>query len=278
MRPGTRVCCRAVVTGLLVVLTACRDAARPPAGETADVLVTVGAGTIAAPASASPGWRRVRVDETDGEHIVVAFRLPVNATSEDVAAFVAALDTAPATPRSGVAIGGPEVGAHGDVVLHLTTGVYVLACVRRGENGHRHASSGESTVLRVPSDTTANPAFAAPPPSTHNVRLVDFAYVGPDQWAPGPQFLRIENTGLQDHQLRVARLRDGATLQMWMQADDPDTVATALVGMARLGPGQVAYLPVTLTTGTYIAYCLITDGATKRPHVELGMLRSYQVP
>jgi hypothetical protein len=269
---------RAVVAGLFGVLAACRGEARPSAGETAEVSVTVSTGAIAAPDAVSPGWRRVHVEETDGAHIVVAFRLPTTTTPEEVSAFVAALDTAAATPRSGVAIGGPEVGARGDVVLQLTPGVYVLACVRRGDDGHRHASRGESTVIHVASATAADTIFAAPPPSSQNVRLVDFAYVGPDRWAPGAQLLRIENTGLQDHQLRVARLRDGATLQMWMQADDPDTVATAIVGMARLGPGQVAYLPVNLTTGTYVAYCLVTDGATKRPHVELGMFRTYQVP
>ena len=107
---------------------------------------------------------------------------------------------------------------------------------------------------------------------------IPFAYIGPDHWAPGAQLLRIENTGKQDHQLRLARLRDGASLKAWTTADDPETVATTLLGMARLGPGEVAYLPVDLTPGTYIAYCLVADMTTKRPHVELGMLRAIQVP
>lgn len=249
--------------------------ARTSANALADVAVTVRAGTITAPDSVSPGWRRVRVDETDGEHIVVVFRLP---TATDVPAFVAALDTAPATPRPGIAMGGPEVGAQGEVVVHLTPGVYVLACVRRGDDGHRHASAGESRILYVRAAAAADSAFSAPPPSTQAVRMVDFAYVGPEHWVPGAQLLRIENTGPQEHQLRLARLRAGGTLQAWMTADDPDTVATAVVGMARVGAGEVAYLPIDLTPGSYIAYCLVTDGATKRPHVELGMMRAIQVP
>ena len=63
-----------------------------------------------------------------------------------------------------------------------------------------------------------------------------------------------------------------------MTADDPDTVATTVAVMARVGAGEVAYLPVTLTSGTYIAYCLVADATTKRPHLELGMLRAIQVP
>jgi hypothetical protein len=161
------------------------------------------------------------------------------------------------------------------VIVHLTPGIYVLACVRRGEDGHRHARSGESTVLQVRSATSMD---AAPPPSTQAVRLVDFAYVGPDHWASGVQLLRIENTGQQDHQLRLARLHPKASLQAWMTADDPNTVAPTVAGMARIGPGEVAYLPVDLSPGKYIAYCLVADMATKRPHVELGMLRAIQVP
>lgn len=271
-----RACCSAVGVGVVAVFAACGASARTPSGASVDVPVTVRTGTITAPDSVRPGWRRVAVDETEGEHIVVVFRLP--STTTDVAAFVAALDTAPATPSPGVAIGGPEVGASGEVIVHLTPGVYVLACVRRGKDGHRHASTGEARLLQVRSATAMDSVFATPPPSSQTVRLVDFAYVGPDHWAPGAQLLRIENTGPQDHQLRLARLRNGASVQMWMTADDPDTVATTVVGMARVSAGEVAYLPVDLTPGSYIAYCLVTDGATKRPHVELGMLRAIQVP
>jgi hypothetical protein len=267
----------AVMVGIFGALAACGSAARSPRAAPADVQVTVRSGAITAPDSVRPGWSRVRVDETGGEHIVVVFRLPAIATAADADAFVAALDTAPATPHPGVAIGGPEVGQRGDVIVHLAPGVYVLACVRRGDDGHRHARSGEATVLHVRAATVADTAFAAPPYSTQSVRLVDFAYVGPDHWAPGAQLLRIENTGPQDHQLRLARVRDGASVQAWMTADDPETVATTIVGMARVGAGEVAYLPIDLTPGTYIAYCLVTDGATKRSHVELGMFRAIRV-
>jgi hypothetical protein len=266
-----------VVVGLLAVL-ACGDPSHTATRAAADVQVTVRTAAIVAPDSVSPGWRRVHVDETDGAHIVVVFRMPATTTTDDVAAFVSALDTAPATPLPGVALGGPEVGARGDVIVHLTPGVYVLACVRRGEDGHRHARSGEYRVLHARSAEAADSVFAAPPAVTQEVRLVDFAYVGPDHWAPGVQVLRIENTGRQDHQVRLARLRDGASLQAWMMSDDPDTVATAIAGMARVGPGQVAYLPVTLPPGRYVLSCLVADLRTKRPHVELGMVREIYVP
>lgn len=260
---------------LCAILIACTDTGRSTADAANAVTVTVRQGTISAPNSSRAGWIRLRVAEVDGEHIVVAFRLPANSSPAAITAFIAALDTAIATPPPAVAIGGPEIGSQGEVIVNLAPASYVLACVRRGEDGHRHAISGESTVLHVRRNATDS--ALASPTGTHTIQLADFAYVGADQWASGAQLLRVENTGKQDHQLRLARLRDGATLQTWMSADDPNTVATNVAGMARLGAGEVAYLPVTLTPGSYVVYCLVADPNSKRQHVELGMMRAIQV-
>ena len=87
-------------------------APRAPASTPGVVQVSVRPGAISAPDSLPAGWTRVRVEESGGEHIVVVFR-PTTATASAsaVTAFLAALDTAPVTPRPGVALGGPEVDA-----------------------------------------------------------------------------------------------------------------------------------------------------------------------
>ena len=263
---------------LVVGLASCRDVPRAPDDGLSEVQVNVRSGAIIAPDSARAGWTRVSVSEAEDAHIVVIFRLPATTTESDVRAFVAALDTAPSTPPPGTAIGGPEVGTEGSVIVQLTPGVYVLACVRRDDDGHRHASRGETRMLTVRSAALVDSAAAGPPPSTHTLRMVDFAYIGADRVQAGPQLIRIENAGKQDHQVRLARLRKGASLQSWMSAEDPESIATTMAGMARVGPGEVAYLPVDLTSGSYVAYCLIADANTKRPHVALGMLRAIEVP
>ncbi|AMW06148.1 hypothetical protein GEMMAAP_17865 [Gemmatimonas phototrophica] len=268
---------RAIVA-MCVAFTACRDHVPTPASSPTGVTIVARSGNLSAPDTVPPGWLPLHLEEAEGRHIVVAFRLPANATAPEVSAFVEALDTAPATPAPGVATGGLENGALGDVVVHFTPGVYVLACVRRGDDGHRHVRNGESRVLHVRPATLADSAAATAPRHTHVVGMVDFAYVGPEQWTAGPQLLRVENTGKQDHQLRLSRLREGASLGDWMQAENPDSLAITMAGMARVSPGEVAYLPVTLMKGTYVAYCLVADGASKRPHIELGMLRAIQVP
>jgi len=107
--------------------------------------------------------------------------------------------------------------------------------------------------------------------------MVDFAYVGPERWPAGSHMLRVQNGGSQEHQLRLARLRPGSSLNDWMNAGDPNKIATPIAGVARLGPGGVAYLPVELAAGDYVAYCLITDRKSGRTHVELGMFRGIKV-
>jgi hypothetical protein len=112
---------------------------------------------------------------------------------------------------------------------------------------------------------------------TQAVRMVDFAYPGPDRWAAGSHVLGVSNEGPQDHQLRLARLRPGSTVGDWMKAEDPGEHATDVAGVARLGAGAVAYLPVELPAGDYVAYCVIPDARSGRPHVELGMFRAIHV-
>jgi hypothetical protein len=260
-------------TILLLLLAGCgpRDTARVAAG-TADLLVTIQARTITAPDSIEPGWRRVRVLEDGAGHIVVIFRLPEAGPDDGVAAFLAALDTARATPQPAVALGGPEVGDSGEVVVHLTPGRYLLGCVRRGSGRHRHASTGEATVVTVTGSTRDH---ESPPAATQELGMVEFAYVGPERWPAGVHLLRLDNKGKQDHQLRLSLLEPGATLQDWFDSDGD--VGTAVSGVARMGPGAVAFLPVELAAGTYVAYCLIPDPVSGRAHVEMGMARAILV-
>jgi hypothetical protein len=103
----------------------------------------------------------------------------------------------------------------------------------------------------------------------------DFAYAGPEQWRAGPQLIRVENAGHQDHQIRLARLNPGKSVSDWMKAGD--AASRTISGVARMGPGQVAYLPVELIPGNYVIYCLITDPGSGKPHLALGMFRAIPV-
>ena len=251
-----------------------QEAARPAPAP--DILVSVARDTIAAPDTVNPGWNRLRVEEDGAGHIVVIFRLSSAASAAEVKSFLIAFDTAASTPKSGVAMGGPEVGDVGEVIVNLTPGRYVIGCVRSGTDGHRHAATGEAKVLVV-RKKKPDLAHASPPRVARHVRLLDFAFQADDTWPAGPQIIRVENAGHQDHQLRLVRLREGSTMSDWMTAKQPGQLGKAIAGMARIGPGEVAYLPADLPAGTYVAHCLVTDPATGRQHVQLGMLRSITI-
>ena len=79
----------------------------------------------------------MRVEEDGGGHRLVIFRLSASMSDADIRTFLAALDTANATPAPALALGGPEVGDTGDVIVQLVPGRYVLGCVRRGGDGLR---------------------------------------------------------------------------------------------------------------------------------------------
>lgn len=262
----------------------------------APLVVSIRDGALSAPSAIDAGWHRLHVTAEVGSHIVVAYRVPSSADAADLAALMSVIDTARATPAYARALGGVEGSAGGDVILAFTPGRYVLACLSRGDDDHRHAAKGEHSTFTVTDAGTDSSVRAPEPQATAHLGLVDFAYTGPEVWtAPAhantnahanargapdstaTYMLRVENTGRQDHQVRIERLLNGATARTWLSADDRANISQYVGGIARMGTGAVAYLPMRLAPGTYVVYCLVPDAASRTPHIELGMLREVTV-
>jgi hypothetical protein len=268
----------------LCSLASCtRDAGQPEQGESRtnapdiapDIAIKVGDGTLTMPDTIPAGWRRVRVTETGATHIVVFFRLPAESSESSVQLFLNALDSTANTPAPAVALGGPEIGTVGDVVLQITPGRYVVACVARRDENHRHASAGEArTVIAIDAKDAVGHSS---PVATVQVDMIDFAYTGEQSWPSGTQLIRVVNNGTQDHQLRIARVADGVTLRQIMEADDPRSMMTGVAGVARMSAGQEARLPIDLAPGNYLLSCLVADPKSRRSHAELGMVRMVRV-
>ena len=254
----------------VLVSAACRGSAPP---DPHAITVSVSSRGIAAPDTARAGWTRLRVEENRGGHVVVVFRIPADLSPEGVQAFLAAMDTAAMTPSVATALGGPEVDNAGEVFLDLAAGRYLLGCVSRGDDGHRHLAGDEWKVMEV----VAGDGMGTAPVATHVVRMGDFAFGGAAAWSAGEQVLQVVNGGRQDHQMRIDRLHPGISLQAWLAAPENASVSTPVAGAARMGPGQIVYLPVALERGEYVLYCLVPDTASGRMHVELGMFRGIKV-
>lgn len=234
--------------------------------------VVIGAGLVTAPDSLPSGWTRIRMRTEGPNHAAALFRLPPGTSKAKLAAFLANLDTAGGTPVGALALGGRIAGDDGEIVVALTPGQYVFTCLIKGENGHRHGIAGESRYLVV----TARAKASSKPRAPVAMRMTDFAYAGPDRWPAGSYNVRVENVGRQDHQFRVSRLPPGVTLETLVRSGNPRSLVTAVTGIGRMGPG-VTYLPVTLTPGQYVLFCLVHDPATGQTHDKLGMYRVIRV-
>jgi uncharacterized cupredoxin-like copper-binding protein len=89
--------------------------------------------------------------------------------------------------------------------------------------------------------------------------------------------IKIVNSGREDHQVRIERLREGVTVMDWINAEGDEDVSEPIAGVARTSPGQTVYLPLDLTPGTYVLYCLIPAASSGAPHAEIGMIRGITV-
>lgn len=232
--------------------------------------VTLDNGALRGPTTAHSGWTTIRVRGTDSlRHWAVAFQLDA---STDPAAFVAAFDTARGTPKGAVALGGPD-GASTEAIINLPAGRILFACPHRHTTGRRHATVGEWQVVTVERAPRNLPA----PTAGISVEAMDFAFSAPSDWPRGPSLIELSNKGKHDHLLLIAKLKPGIDLAAYTAAKDVKTVSEPAVGVARLGPGQRAFVPVTLTRGHYIIFCRIVDETTQRRHDELGMMREIVV-
>ncbi|MEO8564382.1 MAG: hypothetical protein ABI601_20075 [bacterium] len=250
--------------------------ALPSASWLTALSVAVRKDAIEAPDSIGSGWTRLHLDKEKGRHVVVLFRLR---DGVEPTAFLAALDTARMTPSTGLAVGGPEVVRNAEVVMDLTPGRYVLACMVRDTIGaRRHLVTGESKAFVVTPRRSANRATAKPPSASTEVHMMDFAYRAPERWRRGAQWVRVSNEGKEDHLLLIARLRDGATLREWATATLTDTVvAKPLTGVARTSPGGVVYLPLSLSPGRYVLHCRVQHSVSGMLHEKMGMFKEITV-
>jgi hypothetical protein len=111
--------------------------------------------------------------------------------------------------------------------------------------------------------------------ATQKVTMADFAYGAEATWPAGAHLLHVENTGRQDHHLRMDRLPPGADLQQWLASEGE--IGEPVAGVARTSPGESVYLPAQLPPGSYVLYCLIPEAGSGTPHAAMGMFRALTV-
>ena len=266
---------RKILLVSLVASLAIPETARPivSVGTENRLLVKIAAGKVTAPDSVQSGWTRIAMVTSGTNHAPALFRLPPGVTKRNLDAFATALDTSHATPTGALAMGGRIAGDNGEVIVDIEPGNYVLTCLTKNDSGHRHGIAGESKILVV---TRAHSQVSGPPRATVAMKMTDFAYTGPERWPAGSYLVRVENVGRQDHQLRIARLPATVNFEQVVRSDNPRGLVKPVAGIGRMGP-SVTYLPVRLTPGRYVLFCLVHDPGTGLTHNKLGMFRQISV-
>jgi uncharacterized cupredoxin-like copper-binding protein len=112
----------------------------------------------------------------------------------------------------------------------------------------------------------------------------DYAFQAPATLRPGRTLFVFENRGRVDHEMILARLKPGVTLQqaleMQRSGGDPKEVMDAGAGVLFADPGEISpgTLLVDLAPGrTYALLCFFRDAEQAPPHAAMGMVASFQV-
>ena len=171
-------------------------------------------------------------------------------------------------------------GASSEVTLDLREGTYVALCFIASPDGLPHLAKG----MVKPFQVTAPPMPAAPQPTTRETLIMkDFTYELPASLPAGRNTFRVNNTGpSQPHELTVARLQPGATVQSAVQywtgesPSGPPPYIT-LGGMQGIVVNEGGWMTVDLTPGEYAALCVIPDPTSGKRHIELGMITPFTV-
>jgi hypothetical protein len=129
-------------------------------------------------------------------------------------------------------------------------------------------------------------ASCAAPPSVNNVLVhaSDYTFSAPDSLPAGPTAFGLMNSGKVPHEVIIAGLQPGATLDEIVRRDRADSTWRHLryppSGILTADPGETTpgQLLITLEAGRdYILVCNFQDSDSAPVHMHAGMVRVVKV-
>lgn len=261
------------------------------------VSVTADEYAFGAPDTILAGWSTFRLanhgEELHYGHIV---RLePGRTVRELVDAYAEAIRTSGARPKWVTRFGGPGGAAPGDsssVTQYLEPGSYVWICPVEDDEGSPHFAKGEFKPFVVRAADGAVADRAAAPEAGVSIRLADYSFALEAPVRAGRHTVRVENSGVEPHDLVLMRLAPGRTAEevrlllnperarrdelAGKRAPPIESMGTLAGGIAAIRPGMEAFFEGNLTPGEYVLACMATapDG---RSHIEHGMIRQLTI-
>jgi hypothetical protein len=114
----------------------------------------------------------------------------------------------------------------------------------------------------------------------------DYAFLKlPSELAAGPTLFAFENRGAKRHELSIALLKPGVTVDQLIHSGDQVSVSgravsDSIVGLLIARPGEKSggQLYANLLTGrSYVVICTLKDTPDAQRHAELGMIGGFKV-
>ena len=128
------------------------------------------------------------------------------------------------------------------------------------------------------------PTQSRPAVTAITVEAMDYAFQLPDTLRSGPTTFRLHNRGKVPHEMGMALLKAGVTMDQLLKhigaGGDPDSLIDGVVGILIASPGDstVGALAVEMLSGrTYALFCNFKDAPDKPEHVALGMFSGRTV-
>jgi uncharacterized cupredoxin-like copper-binding protein len=223
------------------------------------------------------GWTEFSlINADDEEHHAQLFRLNEGTTFDELVEAVASGDPAGglelATPVGGTSLVAPGTSSQANAVIDLEPGTYAVICLVPDADGNRHVAHGMAHELEVTGSDDS-----APPPTDDEVELLDYAFDLQDQ-IDGESTLEVTNSGNEPHEMVLAQLDDGASIDDVVAAvqDGTPPPTTPVGGLQAIAPGSSVRLQLHLPPGRYVAICFVPSSEGS-PHLTKGMIREVAI-
>ncbi len=177
--------------------------------------------------------------------------------------------------------GGPNITMPGDsseAIVQLQPGRYGLSCWINATDGKPHVMKGMLSLI----DVKRTSRGSVEPYADLVLHAKDFSLAFHTEPTTGHHLVRFENTGPQEHDVQIVRLRPGETVEAirkWAAAGlvGAPPVGQLVGGAVGIDRGNRVWFPLDLRPGRYAMFCFVPDAKDEKPHILHGMVREFTV-
>ena len=274
---------RRLAVASLVAAAGCTRQAPPAAGPNV-VTITTTEYAFAVPDTIPAGLTTFRLVNQGKElHHASLVRLGDGKTAADFqAGLVAAMKSHTPPPSWMGFAGGPNAVTLGDTAIAtqvLEPGSYLFVCWIPSLDGVPHVMKGMMHPLVVTAGATPT---TAEPSADVTIKLTDYDFQLSRPLTAGTHVVRVESVGAQAHEIVIAALAPGKTLQdfiAWEAGGEKGPLPTGqwLGGVTTLDAGGHSQFTTTFTPGSYLLLCFWPDAKDGKPHIMHGMAKEITV-